>query len=225
MCMIETTSTSRSTDGASATVAFIDLAGFTAIADVHGDKAAVEILDIFERMVRQALSGYEPPIKWIGDEAMLSFPDPDAAIQALGVLLQSCREEPRLPLTRTAVNHGPVIQRGSDLFGSTVNIAARIAALASAGQMLATRPVAEAARARGIQVRELGDVTIRSVAGTVPLYEIELARATDPAWIDPVCKMHAPFSHYRRESDEPWFCSKRCEDAYRASPETYLLAR
>ena len=176
--MIETTSPLQRADGAFATVAFIDLAGFTAIADVHGDAAAVETLEIFERMVREALHGYAPPIKWIGDEAMLSFPDPDAAIQALGVLLQSCREEPRLPLTRTAVNHGPVIKRGSDLFGSTVNIAARIAALASAGQMLATRPVAEAARARGIQVRELGDVTIRSVAGTVPLYEIELARAT-----------------------------------------------
>ncbi len=210
---------------ASATIAFIDLAGFTAIADVHGDAAAVETLELFERMVRQALTGYEPPIKWIGDEAMLSFPEPGAAIQALGVLLQSCREETRLPLTRTAVNHGPVIQRGNDLFGSTVNIAARIAALASAGQMLATRPVAEAAREKGIQVRELGDVAIRSVASTVALYDIGLAPATDAAWIDPVCKMHAPYAHYRRDSEGPWFCSRRCEDAFRASPETYPLGR
>ena len=216
---------SQPADRASATVAFIDLAGFTAIAEVHGDAAAVETLEIFERMVREALAGYAPPIKWIGDEAMLSFPEPEAAILALGGLLQACREEPRLPLTRTALNHGPVIRRGSDLFGSTVNVAARIAALASAGQLLATRPVAEAAGARGIGVRELGEVTIRSIAETVPLYEIELAPAPDPAWIDPVCKMHAPYASYRHSGEGPWFCSKRCDDAYRASPQTYPLKR
>ena len=120
-------SQTQSSASASA-VAFIDLAGFSAIADVYGDAAAIDMLEIFEGMVREALSGYDPPIKWIGDEAMLSFPDPEIAIQALGTLLQACRKEPRLPLTRTALNHGPVIRRAGDLFGSTVNIAARIAA-------------------------------------------------------------------------------------------------
>ncbi|WP_222048737.1 diguanylate cyclase domain-containing protein, partial [Rhizobium bangladeshense] len=80
---------------APATVAFIDIAGFSAIADVYGDAAAIDVLEVFESMVRDALSGYEPPIKWIGDEAMLSFPEPDTAIQVLGSLLQACRREPR----------------------------------------------------------------------------------------------------------------------------------
>jgi adenylate cyclase len=75
----------------------VDLAGFSAIADVYGDESAIAVLEIFESMVSEALSGYEPPIKWIGDEAMLSFPEPDIAIQALGTLLQACRKEPRLP--------------------------------------------------------------------------------------------------------------------------------
>ncbi len=57
----------------SATVAFIDIAGFSAIADVYGDAAAIDVLEIFEKMVRKALTGYEPPIKWIGDEACSLF--------------------------------------------------------------------------------------------------------------------------------------------------------
>ena len=208
----------------SATVAFIDLAGFSAISDVYGDASAIAILEIFEGMVREALSAYDPPIKWIGDEAMLSFADPESAIQALGTLLQACRKEPRLPLTRTALNHGPVIRRAGDLFGSTVNIAARIAALASPGQLLATQPIADAAAARGILVRDLGKVALRSVANEVPLYEIEIAPSPDLAWIDPVCKMHAPYASYRRAVPEgPWFCSPRCEEAYRKSPQTYPL--
>lgn len=208
----------------STTVAFIDLAGFSAIADVYGDASAMAVLDIFESMVREALSA--PPIKWIGDEAMISFPDPETAIQALGSLLQACRQEPRLPLTRAGLNHGPVIRRGSDLFGSTVNIAARIGSLASPGQLLATRPIAEVAAAKGIQVRDLGEVALRSVASEVALFEIELAPAPDPAWIDPVCKMHAPYASYRRaDRDGPWFCSPRCEEAYGRSPQTYPSSR
>jgi adenylate cyclase len=210
----------------SATVAFVDLAGFSAIADVHGDDSALRILELFERMVGTALAEHAPPIKWIGDEAMLAFPGPEVAVQALGKLLQACRQEPWLPLTRAGVNHGPVIRRGGDLFGSTVNIAARIAALASPGQLLATRAVADAAAAKGILVRELGPVALRSVADEVALYEIELGPSPDPAWICPVCKMHAPFESYRRAAPTgPWFCSPRCEEAYRRSPQTYPLAR
>lgn len=215
-----------SLSGASVTVAFIDLAGFSAIADVHGDDSAVAVLERFEALVRDALSGYEPPIKWIGDEAMLAFPEPETAIRALGPLLQSCRNEPRLPLTRAGVNHGPVVRRSNDIFGSTVNIAARIAALAAPGQLLATQSVAEAAAAQGILVKDLGKTALRSVVTEISLFEIEVSPLPEPAWIDPVCKMHAPYAHYRRSAPEgPWFCSPRCEEAYRRSPHTYPLLR
>src|SRR6185436_19009512 len=200
-----------------ATVAFVDLAGFSAITDVYGDASAIAVLERFEELVRQALGGVAPPIKWIGDEAMFGFPDPAAALQVLGRLLPACRSEPRLPLTRTGLNHGPVLRRSNDLFGSTVNIAARIAALASPGQLLATQPVADIAIATGIVARDVGKVALRSIVERVPLYSIELAPA-----FDPVCKMHAPYEAYRRTSPTgPWFCSERCAEAYRRSPEAY----
>ena len=209
-------------ESAIATVAFVDLAGFSAITDVYGDASAIAVLGRFEELVRQALGGLAPPIKWIGDEAMFGFPDPATALQVLGRLLPACRSEPRIPLTRTGLNHGPVLRRSSDLFGSTVNIAARIAAIASPGQMLATQRVANIAAASGIVAREIGKVALRSIADHVPLYSIELAPAFDPAWIDPVCKMHAPYEAYRRTTPTgPWFCSERCAEAYRRSPEVY----
>ena len=205
-----------------ATVAFVDLAGFSALTDVYGDASAIAVLRCFEDLVHEALGGHGPPIKWIGDEAMFGFPDPSTALQVLGRLIPACRSEPRIPLTRTGLNHGPVLRRANDLFGSTVNIAARIAARASPGQLLATQPVADIAVASGIVAKDIGKVKLRSIAGRVPLYSIELALASDPAWIDPVCKMHAPFEAYRRAAPTgPWFCSERCAEAYRRSPETY----
>jgi adenylate cyclase len=186
-----------------ATVAFVDLAGFSAITDVYGDASAIAVLGRFEELVRQALGGIGPPIKWIGDEAMFGFPDPATALQVLGRLLPACRSEPRIPLTRTGLNHGPVLRRSNDLFGSTVNIA-------------------DIAIASGIVARDIGKAALRSIADRVPLYSIELAPAFDPAWIDPVCKMHAPYEAYRRTTPTgPWFCSERCAEAYRRSPEAY----
>ena len=82
------------------------------------------------------------------------------------------------------------------------------------------------AAAKGILVRDLGRTALRSVADEISLYAIELAPRSDPTWIDPVCKMHAPYASYRRAaSDGPWFCSPRCEEAYWKSPQTYPLAR
>lgn len=205
-----------------ATVAFVDLAGFSAIADVYGDASAIAVLGRFEELVSQALGGLEPPIKWIGDEAMFGFPDPSTALQVLGRLIPACRSEPRIPLTRTGLNHGRALRRSNDLFGSTVNIAARIAAIASPGQLLATQAVANIATESGIVARGIGKVALRSIADNVSLYSIEFAPAFDPAWIDPVCKMLAPYAAFRKtRPTEPWFCSERCAEAYRRSPETY----
>ena len=209
-------------ESTTATVAFVDLAGFSAIADVYGDASAIKILLCFEDLVNQALGGHGPPIKWIGDEAMFGFADPQTALQVLGRLLPACRAEPRIPLTRAGLNHGPVLRRGNDLFGSTVNVAARVAAFASPGQLLATQPVADVATASGIVVRDIGQVALRSIADQMPLYSIELAPAFDPDWIDPVCKMHAPYEAYRHNPPTgPWFCSEKCAEAYRRSPEAY----
>lgn len=215
-------STARGFESTVATVAFVDLAGFSAITDVYGDESAIAVLECFEDLVSQALGELGPPIKWIGDEAMFGFPDPLTALQMLGRLIPACRAEPRIPLTRTGLNHGPVLRRCSDLFGSTVNIAARVAAFASPGQLLATKSIADVAAATGIVVRDIGKVGLRSIADKVSLHSIEFAPAFDPAWIDPVCKMLAPYAAYSRITPtEPWFCSERCAEAFRRSPNIY----
>jgi adenylate cyclase len=205
---------------ADASVAFIDLAGFSATTEVYGDRLAIEMLQLFESLVYKALGDRHAPVKWIGDEVMLAFNDCETALLVLGALLPACRAEPRLPLTRTGVHHGHVICRGGDFFGSTVNIAARITSIATPGQLLATQPVAAVATASGISMRELGDTRLRSVANPIPLYAIELAPAVDARWIDPVCKMHAPYQGYQKTSG-PWFCSQLCAEAYERNPSAY----
>jgi class 3 adenylate cyclase/YHS domain-containing protein len=219
---IEQTDTGTGAGAPVAAIAFIDLAGFSAITDVFGDEAAVAVLDVFEGLVGGSLEEGGRMVKWIGDEVMLAFPDPDTALRALARLLPACRAESRLPLTRAGLHYGSVIPRGSDFFGATVNIASRITALSSPGRLLATRPIAEVAESKGVSVEALGPVALRSVAEKVRLFSIQIAEVVNTAWIDPVCKMHAPYSAYpRARPAEIWFCSPQCEEAFRRSPETY----
>lgn len=153
---------------------------------------------------------------------MLGFPDAATALAALGRLLPACRAEPRLPLLRTGIACGPVLRRGRDLFGATVNIAARLTAMAAPGDVLATAAVAKAAAERGLTHRALGPTQLRSVAGPIELFALELTEPSDPAWIDPVCRMHAPpEARQLGRTGGVWFCSPMCRAAYRRSPESY----
>lgn len=95
------TDTDASANGRShAVIAFIDLAGFSAPTDIFGDDRAMAMLQVFEDIVHQSLDNVAP-LKWIGDEVMLAFDDCPGALARLGALLTRCREEPRVPLTRT----------------------------------------------------------------------------------------------------------------------------
>ncbi|MCP8937748.1 hypothetical protein NK718_04415 [Alsobacter sp. SYSU M60028] len=203
-----------------AVIAFIDIAGFSAATDVYGDETALAMLSVFEAIVHESL-GSTAPLKWIGDEVMLAFDDCEAALSTLGTLLGRCREEPRIPLTRTGVHSGSVLRRGSDVFGATVNTAARLTALAGPGDLLASEAFAAAAKAAGVAVEDRGPHQLRSLSSPIGVFSIELARAADPRWIDPVCKMHAPLSAYKRADKGLWFCSPLCAEAYARNPSAY----
>jgi class 3 adenylate cyclase len=66
---------------------------------------------------------------------------------------------------------GPVVVQGGDYFGRTVNLAARVAAHAQAGQVLVTAPVAEAATTGGVTYAELGDLHLKGFTSPVRVLE------------------------------------------------------
>jgi adenylate cyclase len=203
-----------------AVIAFIDIAGFSAATDVYGDESALAMLGVFEGIVHESL-GTTAPLKWIGDEVMLAFENCEAALSAIGNLLGRCRSEQRIPLTRTGVHSGSILRRGTDVFGSTVNTAARLTALAGPGELLASEPFAGAARAAGVAVEDRGEHQLRSLSSPLRVFSVGLAPAADPRWIDPVCKMHAPLSAYQKVGQGHWFCSPRCAEAYSRNPSAY----
>lgn len=208
-----------------ATLAFIDLAGFTALTETHGDRQAADLAEQFHGFARDGLAPGDRLVKSIGDAVMLSSPEPSAALGLVDRVLTRCLETSNFPITRTGLHHGRVVRRGDDMFGAAVNLAARVAAHAAGGQVLATEKVAAAARALGFGTADLGKHRFRNIMEPVRVFEVHIHAQGEDRVIDPVCRMSiSPASAAGRltyADTDWWFCSLECAGRFSSEPESY----
>ena len=155
------------------TIVFIDVALFSAYADLHGDEAAVNLVDRFDRVVRELSTRNRGRIvKQIGDEFMLVFHAPGAAVVFAAEVNEAMgRIDPDVS-PRTGIHDGLVIYRLGDYYGTAVNVAARVASMALPNSILVTEPVAKAAGDKGFEVVELGVRSLRGMEQPIPLYRV-----------------------------------------------------
>jgi adenylate cyclase len=174
------------------TFAFVDLAGFTALTEAHGDAEAVAIVRAFRERAREVLGPGDEFVKSIGDAAMLLFPTPRRAIDGLRELL--ARElviEDTVLLPRAGAHHGAAVADDGDYYGAAVNLAARVANEARGGQLLVTTDIALAATDAGLMTTHVGAVELRNVSeSTLPVAvrdrPSDLPRTTTP--VDPLAR-------------------------------------
>ena len=207
------------------TFAFVDLAGFTALTEAHGDQEAVQQIDRFVELTRSSLDSGDQLVKCMGDAVMLCFNGPDAALACIVRLLNGCQDLENFPMPRAGLHHGPAIKKDDDWFGATVNLAARVTGQAHGGQALGTTPIARAASAQTISVTELGCFTLRNIAQRVELYELGVLAPTEATSLDPICRMQVRHSksagRLRHDGRDWWFCSLTCARAFIDDPNLY----
>jgi adenylate cyclase len=154
---------------------FLDLVGYTRLTEQQGDQAAAELAGRLAVLVdRSSRERGGVPVKWLGDGVMVHFREPTEAVLAA---LQMVEEFPAagLPPAHVGVAAGPVVVQSGDYFGRTVNLAARIAAYASAGRVLVSERVVERAPPQGVTFVELGQVRLEGIAHPVRLLEARRA--------------------------------------------------
>lgn len=205
------------------TIAFVDLAGFTALADAHGPTAAADLIDRFTDLAVAAAHPGVDLVKSIGDAVMLAALDRDSGLASVVDLLERCLAEPNFPLARAGVHHGDVEARGGDYFGTTVNVAARLAGIAGNLQIVFSDAVRAAAREAGFAFTPLGAVPLKNLVQPVTAYAIDLKPAASVT--DPVCRMRVEPAHavgmLRHGDQEYFFCSLECAARFAADPATY----
>lgn len=208
------------------TYCFIDLAGFSALTEAHGDAAAADLVQSFCRLVDQARNGHGRVVKTIGDAVFLSIDSVDEAVQFLSRLWPRAVACDDFPVLRVGLHYGEAIERDGDVFGAAVNLAARIASQARGDEVLATSAVAQAARRQGIDVTKLGFSTFRNMRQAVELYSLHLTDEGPLTTIDPVYHMRvdrrraAGILHFREE--KYWFCSLECAARFGEDPRSFV---
>jgi adenylate cyclase len=152
-------------------IAFLDLSGYTALADERGDDAAAEVAAGLATVVQGATARHGGrPVKWLGDGVMMHFNDPGRAILSGLELVEEMDEAISAP-ARIGINAGTVVVQEGDYFGRTVNVAARIADYARPREVLVSEAARDGADIGEVDFELIGDVALKGVSRTVRLHK------------------------------------------------------
>ena len=158
----------RRSTSADPAVVFVDLVGFTPLVDGAGDHRASEVASRFEDIVIDVSRPRGGRIvKMLGDGALLLFHDGEQAVRG-GLELVKAIQAAGLPRVRVGIHRGPVVTHGGDIFGLTVNVAARINEYARPREVLISATVAPDG-IPGVELEDIGEVSLKGVTQPVTL--------------------------------------------------------
>jgi class 3 adenylate cyclase len=158
------------------TLLFTDIVGSTNMAVSMGDRQWRSVLDQHDRVVRAALGRYRGrEVDTTGDGFLACFDSPSRAIRCARAIAEDAA---RIGVTvRAGLHAGECEVRGDNLGGVNVHIAARVAALAGAGEVLTSASVEKLVAGSGIVLRDRGDHALRGVPDRWQLFEVDAVPA------------------------------------------------
>ena len=152
-------------------IAFLDLTGYSALAEERGDEAAAELAAGLASVVQEAARTQGcRPIKWLGDGVMFHFSDSGRAIRSALDLVEQTERAIAVP-ARIGINAGTVIAQEGDYFGRTVNVASRIADYARPHEVLVSEDARRSASVANVEFELIGDVPLKGVSNAVRLHK------------------------------------------------------
>lgn len=159
-------------------ILFVDVSDSVRLYESLGDAAAFREVHDYLNVFKDVVVEYKGRVvKTIGDGALCAFPDADAAVLAACEMQGRVREkqsvQDRKIAIRIGLHHGPVLLTDDDVFGDTVNTAARMAQLAVAGQIIST---AETIERLSVQqrnaTRRLDALAVKGKHDAVTVFEV-----------------------------------------------------
>lgn len=172
-------------DLSEAAVLFADVSGSTKLYELVGDAVAHAAIEKCVNLMREkTLAANGRVVKTLGDEVMATFATADAAAAAAIEMQRAIAELTPVGNTRIGIrigfNLGPLVERDGDLFGDAVNVAARLARVATKGQIITARdtvmlmsPMLRAA------TRAITTMEVKGRVQEIPVYELVWQESED----------------------------------------------
>jgi class 3 adenylate cyclase/alpha-beta hydrolase superfamily lysophospholipase len=154
-----------------ATVLFTDVVGSTERAAALGDRDWKSLLDRHDEVLRDVIArhgGLE--VNTTGDGMLVSFDSPARAVRCASEMIEATKA---IGLEiRAGVHTGEVERRGQELAGIAVHIGARVAALASGGEVLVSGTVPPLVVGSGLDFADRDEHELKGVPGTWRLFAV-----------------------------------------------------
>lgn len=173
-------------DGVTEVIGFADLVRFTELSSQLDERELAALIGRFDELVNLTVVRHGGRVvKMIGDAAMFSVVEPDAAALIALELSEAAARDDVLPGLRIGMANGPVVARDGDLYGPVVNTASRLVTIGRAGAINVSQGVRDAlAGDRRFALRSLGDRHLRHI-GEVRVYRLRSgADWTPPSQVD-----------------------------------------
>jgi adenylate cyclase len=211
-----------------ATVLFVDLASFTPLTATLGDHAAADVLRRFGATARNGATQHRGRVlKQIGDAFMLCFAKPTDAIEFGLAMNDFVDTEYQFPALHIGAHHGTVLYREGDYIGTTVNLAARVAAAGAGGQFLITEDLRDAAtNLTGVDFVALPPRRLKGLPDPIRLVQVRRRRRQlADRETDPVCGLllHPDEATTRAtwQGVSYAFCGEICRQAFTENPTRF----
>ena len=164
-------------DSALRAIMFTDIQGSTDVSTQLGDQVAVDLVRRHNEVVRVALSRFDGrEVKHTGDGILASFVSVSRAVEASVAIQRGSAdmidEGPALAV-KIGLSAGEPVEDSQDLFGASVNLAARICAHAGGGQTLVSGTVRDLAIGKEIRFVSQGAIGLKGFPDPVLLYEVD----------------------------------------------------
>ncbi|HEY8171674.1 MAG TPA: adenylate/guanylate cyclase domain-containing protein [Dehalococcoidia bacterium] len=160
------------------TIMFTDITDSTSLTQRVGDERSHEMVQVHNRIVREAMArsgGRE--IKHTGDGIMAAFGSAVGAVEcSIGIQRELAQHNEAAPdpfQMRIGLNAGEPVADGNDLFGTAVQLAARVCSHASGEQVLVSDVVRQLVAGRQFMFSQHDDVELRGFEDPVRLFEVK----------------------------------------------------
>jgi len=160
-------------------IMFTDLKDSTRMTLLYGDAKALHLLHVHNALIRNSLnSSRGREVKHTGDGIMASFLSVSDAVEC-AIAIQKAfaaynQEHGETPLyVRIGLSAGEPIEEHGDLFGKSVQLAARLCSHAEPGRIVIDQIVLDQWSGKQLAVSDLGEVTPKGFDHAVSVYEVE----------------------------------------------------
>lgn len=198
-----------------------DLSGYTAMTEMHGAHAALDVVSRYLRLGRQSLYGSARLLERVGDQLVFVSQNPYDIARTAVELIRSCQREEHFLQVHAGIHFGTILEQDGSCYGPAINCTARVASRAKAGRISCTEDfIRQLEGCTEFTFTAPRPVVFKNIWKPVITADLEINQEVPvPVFTGPVCRMqvgNGSIYLHSQNGETVHFCSEECSHIFAA---------